>query len=426
MMILDRRLDERARAGAPVNVALVGSGFMGRAVARRLHDARGLRLVAVANRTRSNAEAALAEAGVGDPARADGPDAIDSAAEASRTAVTADALAVCRARSVDVVVEATGAIEHGAEIALEAFRHGKHVVLMNMTLDATIGPVLADYARRAGVVLTQTDGDEPAVAMNLIRLVRSLGCRVVAAGNVKGFYDPYRNPETQREFARNVGQDPQMVASYADGTKLALETTVLANATSFRVGRTGMFGFRCDHVRDLASLLDPAALLDTPLVDYTLGAEPGSGVFVVAYEDDDEAQRYLRYFKLGDGPLYVFYTPFHLPHLEVALTAARAALFGDAAVAPAGGPVCEAVAVAKRDLASGDALDGAGGFAAYALTENADASRAGELLPIGLSEGRRLARAVARDQPIAFDDVEPREPTLADRLYAEQLELFAS
>jgi predicted homoserine dehydrogenase-like protein len=178
-------------------------------------------------------------------------------------------------------------------------------------------------------------------------------------------------------------------------------------------------------VRDLASLLDPAALLDTPLVDYVLGAEPGSGVFVVAYEDDDEAQRYLRYFKLGDGPLYVFYTPFHLPHLEVALTAARAALFGDAAVAPAGGPVCEAVAVAKRDLVPGDVLDGAGGFAAYALTENADASRAGGLLPIGLSEGRRLARAVARDEQIAFDDVEPREPTLADRLYAEQLELFA-
>ena len=410
MVILDRRLDERARAGEPVNVALVGSGFMGRAVARRLVATTGLRLVAVANRTLAAAEAALADAG----------------ADASRTAVTTDAEAVCREESVDVVIEATGAIDHGAWVALEAIRNGKHVVLMNMALDATLGPLLRTRAEQAGVVYTQTDGDEPAVAMNLIRLVRSLGLRPVAAGNLKGFYDPYRNPDTQREFAAGVGQDPQMVASYADGTKLALEATVLANATGFGVASRGMVGYRCDHVRDLAQLLDPGTLLETPLVDYALGAEPGSGVFVVVYEDDPEAARYLRYFKLGDGPLYVFYTPFHLPHLEVALTAARAALEGDAAVAPAGAPVCEAITVAKRDLQAGESLDGLGGFAAYALIENAATSLGERLLPIGLSEGRRLARDVARDEPIAFADLEPHEPTLAERLYREQVELFAS
>ena len=410
MVILDRRLDERARAGEPVNVALVGSGFMGRAVARRLVATTGLRLVAVANRTLAAAEAALADAG----------------ADASRTAVTTDAEAVCREESVDVVIEATGAIDHGAQVALEAIRNGKHVVLMNMALDATLGPLLRTRAEQAGVVYTQTDGDEPAVAMNLIRLVRSLGLRPVAAGNLKGFYDPYRNPDTQREFAAGVGQDPQMVASYADGTKLALEATVLANATGFGVASRGMVGYRCDHVRDLAQLLDPGTLLETPLVDYALGAEPGSGVFVVVYEDDPEAARYLRYFKLGDGPLYVFYTPFHLPHLEVALTAARAALEGDAAVAPAGAPVCEAITVAKRDLQAGESLDGLGGFAAYALIENAATSLGERLLPIGLSEGRRLARDVARDEPIAFADLEPHEPTLAERLYQEQVDLFAS
>ena len=424
MVILDRRLDERAQAGDPVNVALVGSGFMGRAVVRRLRRATGIRLVAVANRTLETAEAALTSAGAESITRAEDAGEVDAAAAASGTAVSSDPAAVCRAESVDVVVEATGTMDHGAEVALDAIRHGKHVVLMNMTLDATLGPLLRVYADRAGVVFTQTDGDEPAVAMNLLRLVRSLGCRPVAAGNVKGFYDPYRNPETQREFAASVGQDPQMVASYADGTKLALEATVLANASGFRVGRRGMFGYRCDHVRDLAKLLDPAALLATPLVDFTLGAEPGSGVFVVAYEDDADAARYLRYFKLGDGPLYVFYTPFHLPHLEVGLTAARAALFGDAAATPAGGPVCEAVTVAKRDLRAGEVLDGPGGFAAYALIENADASIPAGLLPIGLAEGRRLARDVARDEPIAFADLEPREPTPAERLYEEQLELF--
>jgi predicted homoserine dehydrogenase-like protein len=426
MVILDRRLDERAQAGEPVNVALVGSGFMGRAVARRLRRATGIRLVAVANRTLETAEAALTAAGDESIARAEDAEDVDATVAASRTAVTRDAAAVCRAESVDVVIEATGTVDHGAEVTLEAIRHGKHVVLMNMTLDATLGPLLRVYADRAGVVFTQTDGDEPAVAMNLLRLVSSLGCRPVAAGNVKGFLDRYRNPDTQREFAASVGQDAQMVASYADGTKLALEATVLANASGFRVGRRGMFGYRCDHVRDLAKLLDPATLLATPLVDFTLGAEPGSGVFVVAYEDDADAARYLQYFKLGDGPLYVFYTPFHLPHLEVGLTAARAALFGDAAAAPAAGPVCEAITMAKRDLKAGEVLDGPGGFAAYALIENADVSVPAGLLPIGLAEGRRVARYVARDEPIAFTDLEPQEPTPAERLYREQLELFGA
>jgi predicted homoserine dehydrogenase-like protein len=425
MVILDRELDERARAGEPVSVALVGSGFMGRAIARRLASARGMRLVAVANRSRAAAEAAVASAGASSPALGDDVSAVDAAAAAGRTAVTTDPEVVCRADSVDVVIESTGTVDFGARVALAAIENGKHLVLVNMALDATLGPLLRKRADDAGVVFTQTDGDEPAVAMNLLRLVRSLGLRTVAAGNVKGFYDRYRNPETQRGFADSVGQDPQMVASYADGTKLALESTVLANATGFGIARRGMVGYACAHVRDLSELLNADDLLERPVVEYALGAEPGSGVFAIAYEDDPEAQRYLRYFKLGDGPLYVFYTPFHLPHLEVALTAAKSALCGEATVAPRGRPICEAIAVAKQDLRAGDVLDGAGGFAAYALIDEAPTSRREGLLPIGLAAGRRLARDLPRDQPIAFTDLEPREPTLADRLHAEQAELFS-
>ena len=424
MLILERTLDERARAGEPVNVALVGSGFMGRAVVAHLRRTEGIRLVAVANRTVENAEAALADAGEQSIEHAEDGVGVDAAAAAGHTAVTTDPAAVCRAQAVDVVIEATGTLDHGAAVALEAIGQGKHVVLMNMTLDATLGPLLKVYAERAGVVITQTDGDEPAVAMNLIRVVHGLGLRAVAAGNVKGFYDPYRNPDTQRAFAETVRQSPQMVASYADGTKLAFEATVLANASGFGIARRGMVGYRCDHVRELGTLLDPDTVLATPVVDFTIGAEPGSGVFVVVHEDEADAARYLQYFKLGDGPLYVFYTPFHLPHLEVGLTVARAALFGDAATSPTGAPVCEAVAVAKRDLRAGDVLDGPGGFTAYGLVENAETSIGEDLLPIGLADGRRLARDVARDQPISFGDLEPREPTLGERLYQEQLELF--
>jgi predicted homoserine dehydrogenase-like protein len=424
MIILDSALQEREREGRPVGVGLVGAGFMGSAVMHCLQALPGVRLVAVATRTPARAEGQLRRDGVTELRHAENAEEVDAAAAQSVPVVTAHAPAICGARSIDVVIEATGSVDYGVEVVLEAIRHRKHVVLMNMTLDATVGPILKVRADEAGVVFTQTDGDEPGVAMNLLRLVRSLGCRPVMAGNIKGFYDRYRTPETQREFAAAVGQDPQMVASFADGTKLTLETTVLANATGFGVRRRGMDGFRCPHVRDLAELVDAEELLASPVVDYVLGAEPGSGAFVVGYDANPSAAEYMRYFKMGDGPLYVFYTPFHLPHREVGLTAGRAALFADAAVAPAGAPVCEAVTSAKRDLEPGEILDGPGGFMTYALIENAETSTRERLLPIGLSEGRRLVQAVARNEPLAFAAVEPRAPRTVDSLYDEQLRRF--
>jgi predicted homoserine dehydrogenase-like protein len=297
-------------------------------------------------------------------------------------------------------------------------------VLMNAELDATVGPMLKVYADRAGVVATGADGDEPAVAMNLVRFVRSIGLEPVLAGNIKGFYDPYRTPATQQAFAAATGQDARMVTSFADGTKLSLESTLLANATGFGVARRGMYGHRCAHVRDVVESYDAEELLAGGLVDFVLGAEPGSGAFVVGYGADPRKAPQLRYFKLGDGPFYVFYRPFHLPHLETPLTVARAVLFGDAAVAPLAGPVCETVTVAKRDLHLGETLDGIGGFDCYGMIENVNVSRREALLPIGVARGCRLTRAVPKDHPIAYADVELPEGRLIDRLRAEQVARF--
>jgi predicted homoserine dehydrogenase-like protein len=185
-----------------------------------------------------------------------------------------------------------------------------------------------------------------------------------------------------------------------------------------------MFGHHCAHVRDVVQHVGAAGLRRGGLVDFVLGAEPGSGAFVVGYGDDPRKAPLLRSFKLGDGPLYVFYRPFHLPHLEVPLTVARAVLFGDAAVAPRGAPVCEVVTAAKRDLRAGELLDGIGGFDCYGLIENADTARAENLLPIGLSGGCRLERDLARDQAIGFDDVALPGGRLADELWAEQTRAF--
>src|SRR6266851_4915793 len=330
MIMVDVALERCEREGRPVRVGLVGAGYMGRGIALQLlTPLAGLRLVAIAHR---------------------------------QHAVTDDAAVLCDAAGIDVVIECTGEVEFGATVVLRAIEHGKHVVLVNAELDATVGPILKVYADRRGVVFTNTDGDEPGVAMNLFRFVKMVGYRPVAAGNFKGMIDPYRTPDTQKTFAEKHHQKPRMITSFADGTKLSMEATILANATGFRVARRGMHGHRCAHVRDTLTLYPLEELLHGGLVDYILGAEPHTGAFVLGYSDHPTKREYMRYFKMGDGPLYAFYTPYHLPHLQVVPTVARAVLFGDPKVAPKGEPVCDVLTVAKRDLRAGEVLDGIGGF----------------------------------------------------------------
>lgn len=425
MIIVDRELARREKADRPIRVGVVGAGAMGRAVALQIvTSVPGMRLAAVANRTLAKAELAYREAGIDAVSRAGTATEVEQAVARGRAVVVDDPLLLCQADGIDVLLEATGDVELGARAVVEAIAYGKHVVLMNAELDATLGPILKARADRAGVVFTGVDGDEPGVAMNLVRFVTSIGLDPVLAGNIKGFYDPHRTPATQEAFAAATGQNARMVTSFADGTKLSMEAALVANATRFGVGRRGMFGHRCEHVRDVIQHFNAEELRTGGLVDFVLGAEPGSGAFVVGYGDDARKAPQLRYFKLGDGPLYVFYRPFHLPHLEAPLTVARAALFGDAAVAPLAGPVCEVVTAAKRDLRAGEALDGIGGFDSYGLIENADVARAENLLPMGLSEGCRLKRDLPADAAIAYDDVKVPQGRLADRLWAEQARHF--
>jgi predicted homoserine dehydrogenase-like protein len=286
-------------------------------------------------------------------------------------------------------------------------------------LDATVGPILKHYADEAGVVITNTDGDEPGVAMNMIRFVRSIGLKPVVTGNLKGLYDPYRNPETQEAFARRNGQKATTMASFADGTKLSMELTVLGNATGFGVARRGMYGPSLDNVNEAPAFYGDK-LRAGGMVDFLCGAKPGNGAYVLGYTEDSVRAEYLRYLKMGDGPLYAFYTPFHLPQLEAPITVARTALFRDATVTPLGAPVCDAVAVAKHDLKAGETLDGLGGFSCYSLIDNYDVARSENLLPMGVSEGCRLLRPIRRDQAITYDDVVLPEGRLCDRLRAEQ------
>ena len=424
-MSVDIELEKLESAGRPIRVGMIGAGATGRAIALQLGTpVPGMRLVAIANRTPENAERAYREAGFPSPVRVHSAREAEQKINEGLSVLTTAPRALTECGAVDVIVEVTGTIEPAAAVVLDAFRHGKDVVLVNAELDSLIGPILKVKADSAGVVLTHTDGDEPGVAMTLLRYLRTLGLRIVAAGNIKGMVDYYRNPDTQRAFAERNDQDVKKVTSFADSTKLSMEATVLANATGFRVGRRGMFGPACQYVREVANLLPANAMLETGLIDYALGAAPHTGAFVVVYEEAPLKKAQLAYYKLGDGPFYVFYTPFHLPHLQIASTIGRAVVHRDATVAPIGGPVCEVVAVAKRDLRAGERLDGVGGFCTYGLVENAGTARGIRALPIGLSENCVLRQDVAKDEVLSFDYVEAISDGLVADLWKEQNRLW--
>jgi predicted homoserine dehydrogenase-like protein len=413
-----QKLEELSR---PIRVGMVGSGATGRAIALQLGTpVPGMRLVAIANRTPEHAERAFREAGYPRPSMVDSARVAEERIANGVPVVTSDPLILTACDAIDVIVEVTGTVEAAAGVVLDALKHGKHVVLVNAELDSLIGPILKAKADEAGVIITHTDGDEPGVAMTLLRYLRTSGLKVVAAGNIKGMVDYYRNPETQRAFAEKNDQDVRKVTSFADSTKLSMEATVLANATGFRVGRRGMYGPACGYVREVANLLPADEMIETGLVDFALGAAPHTGAFAIVYEKSPLKKAQLGYYKLGDGPFYVFYTPFHLPHIQIASTIGRVAIHRDATVAPLGGPVCEVVSVAKRDLKAGERLDGIGGFCTYGLIDNAAAARSINALPIGLSEGCILRHDISKDSVIGFEDVDSIPEGLAITLWNEQ------
>ncbi len=423
MMAVDTVLQQREAEGNPIRVGMVGAGATGRAIALQLGTpVPGMRLVAIANRTPEHAERSFREGGFKEWRRVKSASEAEVAINQGLPVLTDDPSVLTACNAIDILIEVTGTVEAAAHVVLDAFDHGKHVVLVNAELDSLVGPILKAKADQAGVVVTHTDGDEPGVAMTLLRYLRTLGLRPVAAGNIKGMVDHYRTPETQVGFAQKYDQDVRKVTSFADSTKLSMETTVVANATGFHVGRRGMYGPSCKYVRELSTLLPAEQMLETGLVDYSVGAMPLTGAWVIVHEESPLKKAQLSYYRLGDGPFFVFYTPFHLPHIQIPSTIGRAVIHRDPTVAPLAGPVCEVLTIAKRDLKAGEKLDGVGGFCSYGLIDNRAEARAVNALPIGLSEGCILKRDIAKDDVISFDDVESPRGRLVEKLWHEQNE----
>jgi predicted homoserine dehydrogenase-like protein len=427
MIIVDNALTARAEQGKPIRVGILGAGFMARGLANRIiNTTPGMSVVAVFNRRSERAVELFQYAGLTEAVEATTQSVLEDGIRAGRPVVSADAFLLARSAHIDVLVDTTGSVNFGAEVILEAFRHGKDVVLLNAEIDATIGPILQVYAEKSGVILSACNGDEPGVQMDLYRWVHGLGLTPRVIGNVKGLQDPYRNPTTQKGFAEKWGQNPAMVTSFADGSKISFEQAIVANATGFVVQSRGMSRgreYRGD-VMQIGTLYDIDEVRRLGgIVDYVVGT-PLTKVYCLAEHPDPKQQHYLSLYKMGDGPLYSFFIPYHLVHFEVPNAIARVALFRDSVAKPLGGPVVEVCAVAKRDLVPGEILDDYGQYMTYGEAVNTDEMSRNRYLPEGLVEGCRVKRAIKKDAVLTYDDVKLPQNRVADRLRAEQYRHF--
>jgi len=427
MIIVDRALRAREEEGRPIRVGMIGAGFMGQGLTNQIENSvPGMRMAAIFNRHPQRAVDVYEYAGHENVTTTASQPEFDNLVAQGKPVVGEDPFLLSRCPDIDVLIDVTGSVEFGAHVILDAFEHGKPVVLMNAEVDATIGPILRVYAKRHGQILSACDGDEPGLQMNLVRWVQGLGLTPRVVCNIKGLQDPYRNPTTQQGWAERWGQNAAMVTSFADGSKISFEQTIVANATGFTVLERGMSrGATFEgSVMDTPSMYDIDQLRELGgVVNYTVGP-PLVKAYVLAEHDDPKQRHYLELYKMGDGPLYPFWIPYHLVHFETPFSIARVVLFNDELAPPLDGPVVEVCAVAKRDLKAGEILDEYGMYTTYGEAVGVAEMSSGRYLPEGLVEGCILTRDIGRDEVLTYSDVKLPKGRLADRLRAEQYRHF--
>jgi predicted homoserine dehydrogenase-like protein len=406
---LARDLATRADSGKPIRIGLVGAGEMGTDIVSRVAHMRGIEIGAISE-LKPGAARKSVEIAYGNADRAvevASADAADAAMEQGKVAVTDNVNALLDAGLIDVVVDATGVPAVGAEIGLSAMERGKHLVMMNVEADVTIGAYLRAEAERLGVIYSLGAGDEPSSCMELIEFVSAMGHRIVSAG--KGKNNPLNIDATPIEYTDEANRrhmNPRMLVEFVDGSKTMVEMAAIANATGLIPDKPGMHGPAASR-DELNKVLVPQSaggLLSSGdgRVDYTIGKGVAPGVFVVAEMDHPRIRERMEDLKMGSGPYFTFFRPYHLTSLEVPLTCARVVLYGKADMVPMPRPVAEVCAVAKRDLAVGDTLDQIGEYCYRAWIMQADEARTAGGIPCGLLAGAKVTQRIAKGQLITY------------------------
>jgi predicted homoserine dehydrogenase-like protein len=427
---LARDLAARADAGRPIRLGVIGSGEMGTDLVTQGSLMRGIEVVAISTRRPHTAREAMKIA-FGDESRAaeaTNASAVTSAIESGRIAITSNELLVTNPL-VDVVIDATGKPGVAADFDLMAMEHGKHLVMMNVEADVTIGAFLKQEADRLGVVYSVGAGDEPSSCMELIEFATALGLRIVAAG--KGKNNPLNHdavPDDYREEAERRNMNPRMLVEFVDGSKTMVEMCAIANATGLVPDIPGMHGPKTDRddmVKVLIPKEDGGILNRKGVVDYTIGKGVAPGVFVIVEAEHKRIIERMDDLHIGKGPYYAFFRPYHLTSLEVPLTAARIMLYGKPDMVPLPNPVAEVCAVAKRDLAPGETFDAIGETCYRSFTMTVADSREKLAWPVGLLEGGKVTAPVKKGELLTHRNAAPDPTTNLYRLRQRQDQLFS-
>ncbi len=407
---LAAEIDALAEGKGPLVIGLAGAGQMGTDIVVELSLMSGVRLGALSEVRMDAARAAAVMAGHqdGDIVSASTANDIDRAIETGKLALTESYQALCASGRIDVIIDATGNPNVGTLIALEAMKNGKHIVMLNVEADITIGRFLRDEAKKAGVIYTGAAGDEPAATIELIGFAQALGFDIVAAG--KGKNNPLKFDATPDEYeaeAQERNMNARMLVEFVDGSKTMIEMTAVANATGLVPDVPGMHGpsaTRDELAQVLCTKEDGGILNKSGVVDYSIGKGVAPGVFCIVKPRHPRVLERMIDLKVGPGPCFSLLRPYHLTSLEVSLSAIRAARGKQPDLAPIDRPVAECAAVAKRDLAPGQTLGKIGEYDYRGFAMTWPDARKANALPLGLAERAKVLKPIKAGEKLTHDN----------------------
>jgi len=446
-MNLYAKLQQRAAEGRPLRVGVIGAGKFGSMYIAQVPNTPGVHLAGIADLSPENARANLAR--VGWTAERAAATSLDAALKSGQTHVSDDWRALVAHPAIEIVVEATGNPVAAVEHAQEAFRHGKHVVMVTVEADAYCGPILAQKAAAAGVVYSLAYGDQPAIICDLVDWARAAGFSVVAAGRGHKWLPHFAQstPDTvwgyyglSPEQARTGGLNPKMFNSFLDGSKPSIETSAVCNATGLTPAPEGLL-YPPAAVDDIPFVMRPrnegGQLHHKGQVEVISSLEADGraipydirfGVWVVFEGESEYVRRCFTEYGVKTDPsgrYACLYKRWHLIGLEVGISVASIGVRGEA-TGCATGWRADAVAVAKRDLKPGEVLDGEGGYTVAGQLRPAETSYAQGLLPLGLAHGWKVLKPIAQGTPLRWTDVAVDEQQHAVRLRREMERAFGS
>ncbi|MDO4594905.1 MAG: NAD(P)-dependent oxidoreductase [Tissierellia bacterium] len=427
MLNINRKLEELEAEGKSIKLALIGAGQMGNGMVSQISLMKGMDCKMIVDINTESAKKAFLDAKIENISYCESLEQCNESLKNGKFVYTNDFMNACKAEDIDVVVDATGSITIGAEIALNSILNKKHIVMLNAETDCVVGPILNKLAKDSGVVFTGSAGDEPGAVMELYDFATAMGMDVKVIG--KGKNNPLDlecNPDTVREDALSRGANPHMIASFKEGTKTMVEMALMCNATGFKPDIRGAHGIDSDikEITKKLSLKSEGGVLNNyGTVEYVNGIAPG--VFVIFSSELKSVNDELKYLSMGDGPNYVLYRPYHLTSLETPLSVARAVIYNEPTIVAKEGLVAEVITVAKKDMKKGEMMDGYGGFTCYGTIEEYEKAKEMKAVPIGLiDKNTKLLKDVKKGEIITYDMVEIDTSTTLYHLRKLQEKIF--